>query len=475
MHGRVLAPSPVHVLAERPADLHARFLASALRRGRGRRAQWTRSRLRVVRAAGPERPPRRPAGHSPVRRGNGRRLPVSVPDQGPQQRGAAPGVRRVEAHAPRRQLRLAVHPGRRRLRRLRHGSVSLTTPFRLLTETDVKAVLSMDDLIEAMSSALQRFSARQVEQPVRSVIAVDGDAAFFGTMPAFVRASSGGDAALGAKLVTVFGANASRGLHTHLAAIVLLDAETGALRALLDGRYITESRTAAVSAVSSRLLARPAAASLAIIGSGVQARSHLEALARVHRLRSVTVWSPNKNHRDQFVEYAKTAASAAGEPAKTAGADPDQTPMGMSCTAVDHAGEAVVGADIIVLVTASPTPVIESGWVKPGAHVISVGACRPTQREMDPALTARARLFVDSRAAGLVESGDIVLGIQEGRFGPDHIVAEIGEVVNGAPGRQNATEITIFKSLGMAVEDVTAADLAYRRAVERGIGTELAL
>ena len=364
--------------------------------------------------------------------------------------------------------------------------------FRLLTEADVKAVLNVDDLIDTMASALQRFSTRRVEQPVRSVISVDADNAFFGTMPAFVRASSAADfgvagpgvraakiareapaerasdagsgAALGAKLVTVFGANAARGLHTHLASIVLLDPETGALRALVDGRYITEARTAAVSAVSSRHLARPTAASLAIIGSGVQARSHLEALSRVHTLRQVSVWSPNKRHREQFVEYAKTARS-----------DPDQTPSGASCKAVDHAGEAVVGADIVVLVTASPTPVIESGWVKPGAHVISVGACRPNQREMDPELTARARLFVDSRAAALVESGDVVMGIQEDRFGADHIVAEVGELVNGAPGRQTPTEITIFKSLGMAVEDVTAADLAYRRAVERGIGTELTL
>jgi alanine dehydrogenase len=304
----------------------------------------------------------------------------------------------------------------------------------------------MDDLIDAMASALQRFSTKQVEQPVRSVIAVDGDAAFFGTMPAFVRG-----AALGAKLVTVFGANTARGLHTHLASIVLLDPETGALRALLDGRYITEARTGAVSAVSSKLLARPTSASLAIIGSGVQARSHLDALSRVHRFRQVGVWSPNRERREQFVTEVRD----------------DRV------RAVDHAGEAVVGADVIVLVTASPTPVVESGWVKPGAHIISVGACRPNQREMDPALTARARLFVDSRAAALVESGDVVMGIREGRFGPDHIVAEIGELVNGTPGRRDSGEITIFKSLGMAVEDVTAADLAYRRAVERGIGQEL--
>ena len=137
----------------------------------------------------------------------------------------------------------------------------------------------------------------------------------------------------------------------------------------------------------------------------------------------------------------------------------------------------VVGADVIVLVTSSPTPVIEDGWVKPGAHVISVGACRPTQREMDPALIARARLFVDSRAAALVESGDIVLGIQEGRFRADHIVAELGELLAdpALAGRRSDMDVTIFKSLGLAVEDVTAAQLAYQRAVARGVGQELAL
>ncbi|MBI3400736.1 MAG: ornithine cyclodeaminase family protein [Acidobacteria bacterium] len=384
--------------------------------------------------------------------------------------------------------------------------------FRLLTESDVKAVLSMDDLIETMASALQRFSSGRVTQPVRTVIPVGGDDAFFATMPAFVRGSNamtganfgeasptrsanpsrlgqgygearrsaggakaaGERAALGAKLVTLFGANAARGLHTHLASIVLLDPETGALLALLDGRYITEARTAAVSAVSSRLLARKTATSLAILGSGVQARSHLEAIARVHQLRQVTVWSPQKLHREQFVAWARTSTGSDPGPSLVRPqSDPRRTPY--SITAVDHAGEAVVGADVIVLVTASPTPVLENGWVKPGAHVISVGACRPTQREMDPALVARARLFVDSRAAALVESGDVALGIQEGRFGADHIVAEIGELVAGAAGRQSDADVTIFKSLGLAVEDVTAADLAYRRAVEHGIGTELTL
>jgi ornithine cyclodeaminase/alanine dehydrogenase-like protein (mu-crystallin family) len=376
--------------------------------------------------------------------------------------------------------------------------------FRLLTEADVRAVLTMEDLIETMTSALRRFSTGRVNQPVRPTIAISNDS-FFATMPAYVLGGSGSGvrsgsdldlslnqdfSALGAKLVTVFGGNALKGLHSHLASILLLDPETGALQALLDGRYITEARTAAVSAISSRLLAKKTAASLAIIGTGVQARSHLEAISRVHTLRQVTVWSPNKLHREAFVADAKAAIAATIGTRSRRDADPvgtrsrqdvDQVGTGLdtqyAVSAVDHAGEAVVGADIIVLVTSSPTPVLENGWVKPGAHVISVGACRPTQREMDPALVARARLFVDSRAAALVESGDVVLGIQEGRFGPDHIVGELGELLadEALARRRSDTEVTVFKSLGLAVEDVTAAELACRRAAERGIGQELTL
>jgi alanine dehydrogenase len=354
----------------------------------------------------------------------------------------------------------------------------LSIRFRLLTEADVKSVLTMEDLIETMTSALRRFSTGRVVQPVRPTVPIADDS-FFATMPAYVLGGSGvrsgsdpdltlnqDFAALGAKLVTVFGGNASKGLHSHLASILLMNPETGALQALLDGRYITEARTAAVSAVSSRLLARKTAQSVAILGTGVQARSHLDALSRVHRLRQVTVWSPNKLHREAFVEQAESAKKT------SLGSDP-----GLTLNAVDHAGEAVVGADIIVLVTSSPTPVLENGWVKPGAHVISVGACRPTQREMDPALVARARLFVDSRAAALVESGDVVLGMQEGRFGADHIVAELGELLAdpSIAGRRTDADVTVFKSLGLAVEDVTAADLAYRRAVERNVGQVLSM
>jgi alanine dehydrogenase len=325
--------------------------------------------------------------------------------------------------------------------------------FRLLTEPQVKSLLSMDELVTAMESALARFSSGDVLQPVRSVLSVGPTHAFFGLMPAYVESPP----RLGAKLVTVFNANVQRGLPSHLATIVLFDPETGSLVAIMDGRYITEARTAAVSAVSARYLARRDAASMAIVGSGVQARSHLEAYAEVRALRQVRVWSPQARSRERFVSEMSR-----------------HVPVPIA--AVDSAEDAVRDADLVVLATSSPTPVLDDRWVKTGAHVVSVGACRPDQRELDPALVARSRLFVDSRAAALVESGDVVMGVREGRFAGDHIRGELGEVVLGrVAGRESELEVTIFKSLGMAVEDVTAADLVFRRAVETGAGTELML
>jgi ornithine cyclodeaminase/alanine dehydrogenase-like protein (mu-crystallin family) len=317
-----------------------------------------------------------------------------------------------------------------------------------LNEADVRAVLSMDGLIEAMEAALAAFSAGSVKQPVRTVIEAPGG--FFATMPAYL----GSTPAMGAKLVTVFHDNPSHGLPTHLATILLLDPATGNLLAILDGRFITEARTAAVSAVATRYLAREDAAVLAIVGSGVQARSHLEALSLERKFTEVRCWSPSAAHVADFV----TSQSK-------------KYPI----RALETAQAATRGADVIVLVTASATPVIEDSWVTPGACVISVGACRPNQREMDPALVARARLVVDSRAAALKESGDVVQGILEGRFPETHLAAELGEVVADPKlGRRNADEITIFKSLGLAVEDVAAADLAYRRVAQSSKGAAIA-
>lgn len=318
----------------------------------------------------------------------------------------------------------------------------------VLTEFDVRTVLSMDDLIDTMQTALGQFSSGGVQQPLRTVLEVGPERAFFGVMPASITSPP----ALGTKLVTVYSSNPKVGLPTHLATIVLLDPDTGALLAVIDGRYITEARTAAVSAVSTRLLAREDARRLAIIGSGVQARSHLEAIDRVRDLESILVWSPNDERLAAFVREMRHKTKATVTPALSA-------------------REAADGADIIVLATASHVPVVESAWIADGAHICAVGACRPDQREMDTALVARSRLYVDSRVGALAEAGDIVLPIKEDAIKPSHIVAELGELVEGrAKGRTSPNEVTLFKSLGMAVEDVAAARLAYERATARGIG-----
>jgi ornithine cyclodeaminase len=325
--------------------------------------------------------------------------------------------------------------------------------FRLLNEQQVHSMLPMADLIAAMEAALAKFSAREVLQPIRSVLTVGPTKAYFGLMPAYVPSP----ASLGAKLVTVFGENHKKQLPSHMATILLLDPETGALQAILDGRYITEARTAAVSAVSTRFLANPDAGTLAIIGSGVQARSHLEAYQHVRQLKQVRIWSPSERSRAQFVD--------------------DMSPkVPVQIVNAPSAEAAVRGAELIVLVTSSPTPVIDDAWVSAGAHVVCVGACRPNQQEMAPALVKRGRLYVDSSAAAVVEAGDIVMNIAAGLFDASHLRGELGELVLGRiEGRQSPGEITIFKSLGMAVEDVVAADLVFRRAVESGAGTELAL
>ena len=317
----------------------------------------------------------------------------------------------------------------------------------LLTERDVRAVLPMPDLIAAMEQALAAYSGGQVVQPVRTVLEVGDQRAFFGVMPAAV----GDPLTMGAKLVTVFAGNHQRKLPSHLASIVLLDATTGQMQALMDGRYITEARTAAVSAVSVKHMALPDARVLAIIGSGVQGRSHLEAISHVRMLTEVRVWSPSPMHREAFASQMSTPA--------------------LPVSAQETAADAVHRADIIVLATASPTPVIENVDVNPGAHIVAVGACRADQREMPTALVARARVFVDSRAGALKEAGDLLLPIGEGAIDASHILGELGEVVlERRRGRERHSDVTIFKSLGMAVEDVVAARLVLHRARAARLG-----
>ena len=295
-----------------------------------------------------------------------------------------------------------------------------------LNEEQVRKYLRMEELIPAMEKALIEFSAGKVTQPVRSVITVDPPGGFFGMMPA--RTLDG----LGIKLVTFYPKNAERGIPTHMATIFLVDPETGAPLAVMDGRLITEMRTAAVSGAATKLLASPDAKILTILGSGVQARSHVEALRLVRQFEEIRVWSPTKAHAERF--------------AKEIGA------KAMSAEA------AVRGTDVVVTATNSKTAVLKGSWLKPGCHVNAIGACRPDWRELDDESMATV-VFVDSREAAMKESGDVILSHAK-------IYAELGEALAGkVPPRANET--TLFKSLGMAVEDVAAAMLIYRSATNK--------
>ena len=295
-----------------------------------------------------------------------------------------------------------------------------------LDEAAVSRLLRMEEVIPAMEQALVDFSSGRVVQPMRVMVPVAEHQGFLGLMPAYYAPG----AALGVKLVAFYPQN--RGIPTHHATILLFKPETGEPLASMDGRLITEVRTAAVSAVATERLARSDAAVLAIIGSGVQARSHLEALRLVRRFEEVRVWSPR--HAEDFAQrFDGVRATASAE-------------------------EAVRGADVVVTATTSKTPVLSGAWLSPGVHINAVGAPRPDWRELDDETLRRARLYVDSYEAALKESGDVIAA---GR-----IFAEVGEVVTGAkPGRQQAEEITLFKSLGLAVEDVATADLIYHKAV----------
>ena len=285
--------------------------------------------------------------------------------------------------------------------------------------------MQIADLIPAMEKALIDYSAGRVTQPVRSVIKIDPPGGFYGMMPALTPDG------LGQKIVTFYPPNAQKGIPTHMALIILNDAETGAPLAVMDGRLITEMRTAAVSAVATKLLASPAAKVLAILGSGVQARSHVEALRLVRQFEEIRVWSPTKEHAAQFAEEIGTVAVSAAE-------------------------EAARGADVVVTATNSTTPILQGAWLKPGCHVNAIGACRPDWRELDDEAMAHI-IFVDSREAAMKESGDIILSGAK-------IYAELGEALaDRVPPR--ASETTIFKSLGMAVEDIAAAQLVYRAVI----------
>ncbi len=315
----------------------------------------------------------------------------------------------------------------------------------VLSDADVRDVLDMESCIDAMNEVLTSLARDELHQPLRFVIRPPADA-LMGLMPAW---RGGEEPVFSLKEIVVSPGNSARGLDPHQGAVLLHDGLTGRLRAILNASPITEIRTAAVSAVATRALARPDASTVAILGSGVQGRSHATAMRAALPDAELRVWS--RTH-----EHAVGLALAV---------------HGVACTTVE---EALDGADVVCTCTSAPEPIVRRAWLAPGTHVNAVGSSVPGARELDVEVVADASLFVDRRESTVNESGDYLAATREAGIGPEHIRAELGEVLAGMhQGRASDTELTLFKSLGLAVEDLAAAELCVARAATRGIGTEV--
>jgi ornithine cyclodeaminase len=325
----------------------------------------------------------------------------------------------------------------------------------VLTADDVRRCLPMAEAIEAMKQAYRQLSAGRAAMPLRGRIDVgdgDGTALF---MPAYLHETG----ELAVKIVSVFPDNPPRGLDLIQAVVVALDPTTGAPAALLEGSTLTAIRTGAGSGAATDLLARRDARVVAIIGTGVQARTQLEAVCTVRPIKQVRVYSPDRRHAQAF----------AGEMA-------GRGPIPQSIRVTDSANEAVAQADVVCTATTSSTPVFDGSRLWPGTHINAVGSYTPEMQEVDAQTVRRARVVVDSREAALAEAGDLIVPIRQGVITEEHIHAEVGEIVAGTkPGRTSPDEITLFKSVGVAVQDAAAAGLAVRKARELGLGQRVVL
>jgi ornithine cyclodeaminase/alanine dehydrogenase-like protein (mu-crystallin family) len=316
----------------------------------------------------------------------------------------------------------------------------------VLSEHDVRELLDMGSCVEAMEEVLTALARDELFQPLRNVARPPGASGLIGLMPAH---RSGARAAWSLKEIVVIPSNPTRGLDAHQGAVLLHDGETGQLVAVLNASPVTEIRTAAVSGVATRALARKDASRVAILGAGVQARSHVAAMRAVLDDPEIRIWA-------RRLEEAEALAAEVGA---VASPSPDA---------------ALLGAEVVCTTTSAAEPIVELRWLAAGAHVNAVGSSIPTTRELDTATVAASSFFVDRRESTLNEAGDYLLPVAEGAVGPDHIKAELGEVLTGShPGRQDESELTVFKSLGIAVEDLAAAELVVRRARERGVGAEV--
>lgn len=320
----------------------------------------------------------------------------------------------------------------------------------VLSHAEVAELLPVGECIPAMEEALAALARGEVHQPLRMIIRPPGAAGDMALMPSY---RAGEHPAYGLKAVCFFAGNPAVGLDSHQGGVLLFSAETGELLAVMSASAITAIRTAAVSGVATKLLAREDAGELAIIGSGVQARAHLEAMSCARAIKRVRVASLTLDHARRFADEMKPQYAFPIEPVASVEA-------------------AVRGADLIVTATTAERPILKRDWISAGAHLNVVGSSIPTTREVDTATMAAASLFVDRRESTLNEGGDYLFAMREGAIGPDHIRAEIGELLIGRhPGRTSPDEVTLFKSLGLAIEDLASADYLYRKAQETHAGT----
>ena len=328
----------------------------------------------------------------------------------------------------------------------------------VLSHRDVLAALRPRPCAEAMAAVLAGHARGETHLPLRSVMMPPDAPGFMGLMPGWSRGRGDGTAAFALKAVCIMPGNPARGLDAHQGLVTLFDGETGVPTAILDASAITAVRTAAVTAVATGTLARPDAATLAVLGAGTQARAHLRALVGVRAFERVWVHAPTTAHAEDVAAEARAAGLA-------------------GVTVAASAQAALRDADVVVTVTSAREPVLRHEWLKPGAHLNAVGASSPTMREIDTATVAASALFCDSRESLRNEAGEFRLAVTEGLItGVEHVRAELGEVLAGAAaGRRDAGELTMFRSLGLAVEDLAAAQCAVATATEQGIGTEVEL
>jgi ornithine cyclodeaminase/alanine dehydrogenase-like protein (mu-crystallin family) len=329
----------------------------------------------------------------------------------------------------------------------------------ILSHADVLAALPGDECEQAMTAVLAAHARGEAFMPLRSMMFPPGAAGLMGLMPAWRGDQGSHKAAFALKAICLIRANPARGLDAHQGIVALFDGATGVPTAILDASAITAVRTAAVTACATRALAREDSTSLAILGAGVQARSHLEALMPVRAFDHVRVFAPTQAHARAVIDGASASAARA------------------ELTVARSAELAVRGADVVVVATSATEPVIEHRWLAEGAHVNAIGAGSPNAREIDVATVAAAALFPDSRESLRNEAGEFILAAEQGAItGEDHVRAELGEVLAGCkPGRRDDDELTLFRSLGLGVEDLAAAELAVANARDRAIGTEVEL